>query len=500
MPRTRNAQPKPGRVSQSLAKDRLGVPAVLFFVLAGVAPLTVAAGVIPTAYATTGLTGIPAAFVVVAVILAIFATGYVTMARHIRNAGACYAFISYGLGRTFGVPAALVALLAYSMLQIGLYGALGPAAAAEGATYLHVHAQWWAWALGAWAVITILGVLRVDVTGRVLGVLLCAELLVIIAETALGLAHPARGQLSFATLSPSALTSAGFGTFGVLAVIAVLGFVGFEQAPVLGEEAKNTHRTVPVATYTALGMIAVIYAAASWAMAAHTGTSRIFGAAAKQGPGLLFGLGGSSMLGQVAQVLFMTSLFAAALSFHNSTWRYAFALGRENVLPAAFGRTGANNIPKTASLAQSFTAVVVIGIYAVTGQDPMTRMFFWLGTSGGYGVLLLLTATAVAIVVFFARDPRGETAWRRLIAPAVAAVLLGVIDVLATRNYATLLGVPPGRPAAWILPGSYLALAVIGVVWAVVLHDRRPDIYQAIGLGPHAIAGQLTPAADRSQA
>jgi amino acid transporter len=84
------AQHKPGAVSRALATDRLGVPAVLFFVLAGVAPLTVAAGVIPTAYATTGLTGIPAAFVVIAVILALFALGYVAMARAIRNAGAFY--------------------------------------------------------------------------------------------------------------------------------------------------------------------------------------------------------------------------------------------------------------------------------------------------------------------------------------------------------------------------------------------------------------------------
>jgi len=66
---------KPSGVSRALARDRLGVPAVLFFVLAGVAPLTVTAGVIPTAYATTGLTGIPAAFLVIAVILAIFAAG-----------------------------------------------------------------------------------------------------------------------------------------------------------------------------------------------------------------------------------------------------------------------------------------------------------------------------------------------------------------------------------------------------------------------------------------
>src|SRR5215472_11957396 len=195
MSRTQTAGPKPGTVSRALARDRLGVPAVLFFVLAGVAPLTVAAGVIPTAYATTGLTGIPAAFIVVALILALFATGYMAMARHITNAGAFYAFIARGLGRVPGVAAALVALLAYSFLQVGLYGAFGPNAAAEASAHLHLHAAWWAWALAAWAVITALGLARVDITGRVLGVLLCAEIVVILAETASGLAHPAGGHL-----------------------------------------------------------------------------------------------------------------------------------------------------------------------------------------------------------------------------------------------------------------------------------------------------------------
>src|SRR5215472_13225877 len=172
MSRTQTAGPKPGTVSRALARDRLGVPAVLFFVLAGVAPLTVAAGVIPTAYATTGLTGIPAAFLVIAVILAIFAVGYVAMTRHITNSGAFYAFISQGIGRGAGVAAALMALLAYSCLQIGLYGALGPAAAAEASAHLGIHAPWWAWALAAWGVVTMLGLLRVDIAGRILGVLL----------------------------------------------------------------------------------------------------------------------------------------------------------------------------------------------------------------------------------------------------------------------------------------------------------------------------------------
>ena len=147
MPRIQTARSKSSSMSRTLARDRLGVPAVLFFVMAGVAPLTVAAGVIPTAYQTTGLTGIPAAFLVIAVILAIFASGYVAMTRHITNSGAFYAFISRGIGRVIGVAAALVALLSYTFLQVGLYGAFGPNAASEAATHLHVHAQWWAWAL-----------------------------------------------------------------------------------------------------------------------------------------------------------------------------------------------------------------------------------------------------------------------------------------------------------------------------------------------------------------
>ncbi|HEY1620772.1 MAG TPA: APC family permease, partial [Streptosporangiaceae bacterium] len=317
-------------VSQALARDRLGVPAVLYFILAGVAPLTVAAGVIPTAYAATGLTGIPAAFLAVGVVLAVFAAGYVAMARHVTNSGAFYAFISRGLGRPAGVAAALTALVAYSFLQVGLYGALGPAAAGEAAAHLGVR---WQWALIAWAVIALLGLARVDITGWVLGVLLTAEITVVAAEAIGGLAHPAHGHLSFATLSPAGLGSAGWQTCGVLAVIAVLGFVGFEQAPVLSEESRRPRRTIPAATYTALAVIAVVYAGAAWSMAAHAGTAHVTAAAAAQGPGLMFGLAGSAGLSQAAQLLFMTSLFAAALAFHNCVWRYMFALGRENVLP-----------------------------------------------------------------------------------------------------------------------------------------------------------------------
>jgi amino acid transporter len=478
---------QPGSVSRTLARDRLGVMTVLSFIMASVAPLTVAAGLIPTAYAATGLTGIPAAFVVIAVILAIFSSGYVAMARNITNSGAFYAFISQGLGKVTGVAAALVALLSYNLLQVALYGALGPAIQAEAAAHLGLHAPWWAWALGAWAAVTALGQARVDIAGKVLGVLLMVEVVVTIVETALGLAHPAGGHVALAGLSPARLFSGGFGTFGVLAVIAILGFVGFEQAPVFSEEARSARRTVPTATYVALGAIAVVYAGASWAMSVHAGPGQVLAAARAQGPGLLFGLGGSGALSQAAQLLFMTSLFAAALAFHNVVWRYMYALGREHVLPAGLGRTGGSNIPRAASLAQSAAGLAVILGYALAGLDPMTKLFFWLGTTGGFGVLVLLALTSAAVIAFFARDHHGVGPWRRLAAPALAAVLLGTIVVLAVLNYGTLLGTSPGDAANWILPASFAVIAVIGAGWGLVLRLSRPEIYAAIGLGARAV-------------
>ena len=135
-------------------------------------------------------------------------------------------------------------------------------------------------------------------------------------------------------------------------------------------------------------------------------------------------------------------------------------------------------------------------MYALAGLDADDRAVLLAGTTGGFGILILLALTAVAMIAFFARDPRGENTWRRLIAPALAAVLLGGIVVLAALHYATLLGVPPARTAAWALPASYAAIAVIGLAWGLILKIRRPHVYAAIGLGAHAVTGQLTPASE----
>ena len=101
-------------VSRTLAHNRLGVPAVVFFVISAATPLTVVAGVITTGFAVTGIIGLPIAFVAMALLLALFSVGYVAMSRHITNAGAFYTYVTHGLGRPAGVGAAWMALFAYN--------------------------------------------------------------------------------------------------------------------------------------------------------------------------------------------------------------------------------------------------------------------------------------------------------------------------------------------------------------------------------------------------
>jgi amino acid transporter len=242
-------------ITQALAGDRLGLPAVLFFVMSAAAPLTVVAGVLTTGYAVTGNVGLPSAFVVVGVVLALFSVGYVTMSRHLPHAGAFYAYVSHGVGKTFGVGAAWVALFAYNLLQVGLYGAVGVASAPLVKEWIGIELPWWVFALIAWVLVAVLGVFRVDINGKVLAVLLVIEVSLILVYDVSYLAHPAHG-LDFSILSPTELFKPGV---GAILAIAVLGFVGFESAVVFTEESRNPRRTVPVATYVSVVVIAGVY-------------------------------------------------------------------------------------------------------------------------------------------------------------------------------------------------------------------------------------------------
>ncbi|MFV2019335.1 APC family permease [Micromonospora sp. LOL_023] len=481
-------RPRRGGVAAVLARSRLGVPQVVFFVLAAAAPMTVVASAVPTAYAVTGLSGVPVAYAATAVVMVVFAVGYVAMSRHVVNAGSMYSYVAHALGPASGVAAAFVAVVAYNLMQIGLYGAFGVVAAAAASAVAGVGVPWWVWAFAAWVLVAVLGLARVDLNGRVLGVLLIAEVAVVVVfDAVMVTADPAGGVVSLHGLELSHLAVPGM---AAILVGGIAGYVGVEATTVLAEETRDPRRTVAYATYTAIAVTAVLYAGSAWAMQTAAGPDRIVDAAVRHGPELMFVLVDGHLpplVVDVGRLLLVTSLFAALLAFHNMVARYLFALGREQVLSAALGRTnGRTGAPKLGSLTQTAVAGLVIAGYAAAGLDPITHLFFWLTVTGGLGVLILMTATSLAVLVYFRHDARGESRWSTALAPGAALNLLVFILGGTLIGFGDLLNVPAGSPARWLLPGLYVAAIAVGVGWAAVLRRTRPTVYATVGAGVDA--------------
>jgi amino acid transporter len=90
----------------------------------------------------------------------------------------------------------------------------------------------------------------------------------------------------------------------------------------------------------ALTISGLLYGLSAWSMSVATGPDKIVARASADGTELIFNLV-RAFVGQglldVGHVLFVTSLFASALAFHNTAARYFYALGREHVLPARLG-------------------------------------------------------------------------------------------------------------------------------------------------------------------
>ena len=76
-----------------------------------------------------------------------FTVGFVAMSRHIVNSGAFYSYISHGLGRVVGVGAAFVALPAYALMQIGLFGLFGVVGVRHAGGARRARVGWFACAL-----------------------------------------------------------------------------------------------------------------------------------------------------------------------------------------------------------------------------------------------------------------------------------------------------------------------------------------------------------------
>ncbi|KQR94023.1 MAG: APC family permease [Microbacterium ginsengisoli] len=493
-----SATPPPGRTA---AHRRLGVPAVAFMIVAASAPLTVIAGGSTSAFSVTHVVGIPFGYIVLAVFLAVFAVGYAAMSRYVTDAGAFYSYIAQGLGRPAGVGSSILALISYNAMQIGVYGMFGFQVSTLIEAKTGWASPWWVWVLVCIAIVALMGVNRVDLSAKILGVLVALEFVVVIVFDVAAFFNPAEGTVTASPITPSTLFVPGVGAvlaFGIAA------FMGFESAAIYGEESKDPKRTIPRATFLAVAVIGIFYALSSWALALAVGPGKILDpngiTADEAGPPLFFNFVAAhlgTLWVDLMSVLFITSLFASLVSFHNAVARYAFSLGREGVLPSAVGRVRRHSgAPWVGSVTQTVVAVLVIlgFVFGESGWDPnngpypVITLFTWLTNLGAFGLVLLMALVSLAVIGFFRRDRRDAGLWSRVVAPVLSFVALGYVWVLILMNWDVLLGQTESTPTTFLLPAVLLVPAVLAVFWALWLRRARPDVYRRIGHGADAPA------------
>ncbi|BBX92472.1 APC family permease [Mycolicibacterium boenickei] len=444
-------------------RGNLGVASIVFMVVAAAAPLGVIGGVVPLGIASGNGAGFPATFIAATVVLLLFAVGFTAMTPYVDEAGAFFSYVRQALGLPTGIGIAFVALVSYVALEAGVYGLLGPAGAAVVELAGGPALPWWVFAAAAFAVTTYLGYRNIELSSRVLGVLLTAEIAIVLVLDLVIVANGGDHGLSSGIVSPSAIFS---GSLGIGLLFAIISYVGFEATAIFRDEARTPERTIPRATYLALILIGVFYAVTSWALISGWGDEQAIARATDSGSTFLgdtarryVGAAGADII----TVLYFTSLFACILAFHNVASRYVFALSQRDVLPARLSRPHhRHGSPHQASLWISGVVAVSVLLAVVFGLDPAAQFYTWFAGATTVGVVLLMIATSVAVLVYFARDRHGHSLWRVRIAPALGlAGLLGAL-VLILTNLNDLVG--GSSVLAWVIVGVLVAAFTAGVV------------------------------------
>ncbi len=471
----------------ALRHNRLGVLGIVFFVVAAAAPLVGMTGAVPVAIVLGNGAGVPGAYLAVGLILLLFSVGYAAMSQHVVNTGAFFAYVGRGLGVAWGVGSSYVSLLAYIAIQLAIYGFFGVVAAGQLGAKFGINAQWYVWALIAWALVLLLSYFAVNVGAKILGVMIIVEVIAL-SITAIAVIVKGGGPegLNFgASFSPSAIAA---GIPGIAFAFAFASFIGFEATAIYGEEAKDPKRAVPKATYLAIGLITVLFATTSFAIVSGLGATNIvdtvFKVTSIEGIPLadpsqaLLGVATTfvgSWLATVMGWLVLTSLFAGLLAFQNSAARYFFAMGRAGVLPKKLDQVNKQGAPWNASLVTGFIALVVIVFFAVRKMDPFTQLFSWFSAIAVVAIVLVEMLVCLAVIRYFKMSKTDTRLWHTLIAPVLAFIGLGAGEYLLMSRFGLLAGTAPAgvdptvtswalNTTGWVLVLSSFVIFIVGAI------------------------------------
>lgn len=441
----------------------LGVPDIVFMVVAAAAPITVVAANFPIIIMESGSVGAPLMIAVATAILLLFSVGFTWMTPKVPDAGAFYSYVDRGLGRRPGRGTAAIALFSYVLLTVSMTCYLGVQAGNLIALFTGAQLPWWSISAVMLLIVGLFGYRDIELSAKVLGVVLILEVLAVLTID-LGVVLSGR-ELSMRVFSPAEAMS---GAPGLGVLFAFLGFFGFEATAVFRNEARDPERTIPRATYVAVCTIGVLYFVSSWLVISGIGVDRAVAAASEAPDQVVIVLAGevvAPIVADIVQVLVVTSMFACMLAFHNIVTRYLFTLGQKGELSSSLAEVHPRHrAPSRASLWVSGITSGIVLVSAILGLEPVTQIYTWYSGAGAVGVIVMMTLTSAAVLAFGRAGRSGGAGaapagvW---VATALGGLGLALVLAISVANFPMLVG---GFVEA-IVCGVVLTAVFVGGWW-----------------------------------
>lgn len=480
---TRNASiaPPPEQLRGSL-----GAWSVIFMVVAAAAPLTVVGSIMPMGFLLGNGAGFPVMFLVATAILLLFSVGLVAMSRNVPDAGAFFSYIAHGLGSVAGAAAATTALVCYTTVQVAVFAYFGATVSGVLTTWIGLSVPWWAVSLLCVAAVAVLGYRRIELSSRVLIIVLALEVAIVVVMAGVILATGGADGVTWGSFQPATILS---GSPGLGLMFAVAGFIGFESTVVYRSEVRDPDRTIARATFGSAIGVGVFYAFAAWAIVVGVGESQLTAFVGEDYTSVLARVADRYLgpVGSIAiAVLLVGSMFAAVLSLHNVLTRYLHSMGHARLLPRAISTVHPRHgSPSRATIVQALSAAVLIAASALFGVGA-DLVFAWFAGIGSLAIILLMGGACVSVIAFFSRGKGTATPWQAIVAPTLGAIGLAASAWLVGENFPLLVGdtgidgAPSWGPLSVTLLAVVVAAPVAGAVHALVLKTRRPQSFSLI--------------------
>ncbi|MFV0461473.1 MAG: APC family permease [Actinomycetales bacterium] len=459
-------------------RGQMGTIGLLFTVLAFTAPLGVVFGFV-SVNISFGI-AVPAAFIAVAILMGLFALGFTSMTKAVPRPGAFYTYICEGLGRPIGLGGSLLALVTYgfNITSATVFGGIAVNNFLEAFTG-STTTPWWIWSLILLIVTGGLSYFNVELSAKVLSVILAIEVAAVMIFDVVVIGNGGPEGQSFEPWNPTNLITP---TIGVLLLFSIGVFNGFEATAIYRDEVRNPSRTIPRATFLAVAFLGIFYAISAYALILSVGVTSAVSTAQADPPAMMpaalltyFGV----LANQIVSILLVTSVFASMLSLQNILSRYTHSLAVDGIFPRSIAVVHSKHgSPHRSAVTVASLLFVVLFVLVLSGGEENSLYAAAAGVAF-YGMLLLLSMTALAVIVYFRRNPSGTSVWRTLVAPVIALCGIGFALMTATLNMDLLVVGSPGLLLTLVLI-PYTAIA-IGIVMALILRRRNIDTYRRIG-------------------